>query len=725
MRTCITSSRAHLLGAALAAALAVPCMAAGQDSDSMTPAPSQPAPPAAAQETPAAPPDPAAAEPPPPFVPPAGGTEGGRQTAGAPSGGEARARPSGGARTSTGRGATATPSATPSPSTDPPSTAARDADAAAPLMVSADTGAGGLGAADSVSRARGDGDSWLTGAATAALVLLLAAQAAVVVLLGRVGREMRTFGTRLSIRDRAMNTHPEPAVPGSSDGAAADARPLVSIVHGDADSAPLHALSGGPAGNADAGRHASGEGGDGGEAEDDGRTREAAASGDGANHRDGEVEEDARDEPAAHTTGDGSRSNEGAARAGTSGQQGASGQASDSVPGGGGGQAGDSGPADGLVEVSVPAGGAAWPGGSHALYQRARARLAELQGERGEKDRTRLAAAAARFERRKAWVLALHEAWENEVDFAYLDLLQKPGVGAVKDPYVMVYPLSEHDWKATHEELRRLARHIDALPDEGHPQWPALLPRTALRSSVDFDLRVQPPRGTPPAAEFHARRLLSTLLVNLKTLQRARVELGQLVQWVVEAAPAAEARPADVSPHVIAVLDAVCAAGRTDGEREAQVDAAVAALEAADDGNFAAVRAAEDGAEKLEQRYRAFLKMLFRVVDGTDRARALHAEAMANGAAGDPWLAGWGTILGELDDLLVRRLLGGRLEIEPIACEPGQALDTDVHNPLGAERVQGVERDQVWRVESRGFAYAEDGARRVVRAVDVIVAVPA
>jgi molecular chaperone GrpE (heat shock protein) len=335
-----------------------------------------------------------------------------------------------------------------------------------------------------------------------------------------------------------------------------------------------------------------------------------------------------------------------------------------------------------------------------------------------------MAVAAVHFERRKAWVLALHEAWENDVDFAYLSVLQKPGAGAVKDPYVMVYPLSEHDWEASRQGLRQLARHIDALPDAGHPHWPALLPLTALRSSVDFDLRVQPPDDASPAAAFHARRVLATLLVNLKTLRRAHAELGRLVQWVVEAAPAVEARLADVSPQALAILDAVCAAHRSEEEREAGVNAAIAALDAADSGNFDAVRVAEDRAEKLEQRYRAFLKVLFRAVDGVDRARALHAETLANGVGGEPWLTGWSAIMEELDELLVRRVLGGRLELAPIACARGDALDTDLHNPLGAEPVPGVEKDQVWRVESRGFAYAEDGARRVVRPVDVIVAVP-
>lgn len=680
MRTRITSPRAQLLGAALAAALAIPCAAAGQQDSASAPPPSpQQAPPPTPQETPTGGPaggnvgavggGQTSGQ---PATDAAGGARAGRQTDAPRAGGEARARPRGAARTSAGGGAAASGAA--ATSTDTPSLAAPES-AAALLMASADTGASVSPAtADSVSRAGEGGRAWLVGAA-AAFVLLLAGQGAIVLLLRRIWADMRDSGTSSGSKDRGMNdpvhlTHqhsapvpgphmvpapapapePEPVptpdpVPIPEPIPTPDPPPAPVIVPGLEEAAALRLRTSRVRGGV--------------------RQRLPRRA---ARRRDS-IRDSNRD--------------------------------------------------------SGPVAGPEWPGGSHALYERARARLAELQGERGEKDRARLAAAAARFERRKAWVLALHEAWENEVDYAYLDLLQKPGVGAVKDPYVMVYPLSEHDWQATREELRRLAGHIDALPEEGHPQWPALLPRTALRSSVDFDLRVQPPRGTPPAAEFHARRLLSTLLVNLKTLQRARVELGLLVQWVVEAAPAAEARPADVSPQVLAVLDAVCAAGLPDEERAAQVEAALTALEAVDDGNFAAVRAAEDGAEKLEQRYRAFLKMLFRVVDGTDRARALHAEAMADGAAGDPWLAGWGTILDELDDLLVRRLLGGRLQIEPIACEPGHALDTDVHNPLGAEPVQGVERDQVWRVESRGFAYAEDGARRVVRPVDVIVAVPA
>jgi molecular chaperone GrpE (heat shock protein) len=362
----------------------------------------------------------------------------------------------------------------------------------------------------------------------------------------------------------------------------------------------------------------------------------------------------------------------------------------------------------------------AWPGGSHALYLRARKALDDLLAAE-EKDRASLAAAAARFDRHRAWLLALHDAWGNEVDYAYLTALQKPGEGAVADPFVMVYPANENDWEGSRRGLRELARHIEALPGEKDANWPALLPRTTIRKSVEYDLRIEPRDGLPPAAEMHARRVLATLVVNLKSLRKAREELGRLVRGLAEDAGT---RLADPGAEALAILDAVCAAGHSDEEREAAVAGVEARLEALDHANFAVVRAAEERSEKLAKGYRRFLKMLVEVVDGIDRARTLQAEAPGNGGAGHPGVAAWGGILEELDDLLVRRVLRERLEVEPIACEVGDALDTDMHNPLGSEVVAGLGKDRISRIEGRGFADADGGRREVVRPVGVIVANP-
>jgi molecular chaperone GrpE (heat shock protein) len=358
---------------------------------------------------------------------------------------------------------------------------------------------------------------------------------------------------------------------------------------------------------------------------------------------------------------------------------------------------------------------------SHALYLRARKAFGGLLGAEGKKDRVSLAAATVRFDRYRGWLLALHDAWENEVDYAYLTALQKPGAGAVADPFVMVYAANENDWEGSRRGLRELARHIEALPEEKDENWPALLPHTTIRKSVDYDLRIEPREGLPPAAEMHARRVLATLVVNLKSLRKAREELGRLVRGLADHAGT---RLADTGPEALSVLDAVCAPGCSDEEREAAVAAAEARFEALDHANFAVVRAAEERTEKLAQGYRRFLKMLVEVVDGLDRARALHEAAPANGGAGYPGVAAWGGILAELDDLLVRRVLRERLEVEPIECKHGDSLDTDIHNPLGSEVVAGLGKDRISRIQGRGFAYADDGRREVVRPVGVIVANP-
>ena len=86
-------------------------------------------------------------------------------------------------------------------------------------------------------------------------------------------------------------------------------------------------------------------------------------------------------------------------------------------------------------------------------------------------------------------LMQLAVLWKNDLEFAFMDILEEGDYGIVRDKQVMIYPISERARTESQAALQELARAIDALPEEEDADWLAGLPSISI-----------PKRGATPGS---------------------------------------------------------------------------------------------------------------------------------------------------------------------------------------------------------------------------------